>query len=122
LGGDLLDRSPSTICEHFTDLHELIKLKKEEFARKSLKKIYYTLITMESSSGKKPMKKAHKEKMEAQIKGKILDNIVPEKEDKGFDAKECCIVVETIREEYDVCFPFGIALLPNVEIEVLRFK
>jgi hypothetical protein len=76
---------------------------------------------MESSSGKRPMKKLHKEKMEAQIKEKILDNIVLEKE-KGFDAKKCHLVVETIGEEYDVCFPFGIALVPNVEIEVHKFK
>jgi hypothetical protein len=68
LGGDLLNQSPSTICEHFTNLHELIKLEKEESARKSLRIFYRTLITMASSSGKRPMKKPHKEKMEAQIK------------------------------------------------------
>jgi hypothetical protein len=51
-----------------------------------------------------------------------LDNIVLEKEDKGFDAKENHLVAKTIGEEYDVCFPFDIALMPNVEIEVHRFK
>jgi hypothetical protein len=45
-----------------------------------------------------------------------------EKKDKGFDAKECQLVAETIGKEYNVCFPFGIALVSNVEIEVHKFK
>ncbi len=59
---------------------------------------------VESLSGKQPTKKPHKEKIEAQKKEKILDNIVLEKEEKWFDVKECCLVVETIGEEYDVYF------------------
>ncbi len=51
-----------------------------------------------------------------------MDNIVLQKEEKGFDAKECCLVVETIGEEYDVYFLFGTPLVLNVEIEVYRFK
>jgi hypothetical protein len=57
-----------------------------------------------------------------QKKEKIMDNIVLQKEEKGFDAKECCLVVETIGEEYDVYFLFGTPLVLNVEIEVYRFK
>ncbi len=45
-----------------------------------------------------------------------------EKEEKGFYAKDCCLVVETIGEKYDVYFLFNTALVPNVEIEVYRFK
>jgi hypothetical protein len=76
---------------------------------------------MESSGGKRLTKKPHKEKMKAQKKEKISENIVLDKEDKGFDAKEC-LVVKTIGEEYDVCFSFGTTLVPIVEIEVHGFK
>jgi hypothetical protein len=77
---------------------------------------------MESLGKKIPMKKPHKEKAKAQNKEKILDNIVLEKEDKGFDSKECCLVAKTIGEKYNVCFLFGITPMPNVEIEVHIFK
>jgi hypothetical protein len=120
--GDFLNQSPTQICECFTNLHELIKLEKEESTKKSLRNIDCTLTIVESLGGKQPTKKFHKEKMEAQKKEKILDNIVLEKEEKGFDVKECCLVAETIGEEYDVYFLFSIALVPNVEIEVYRFK
>ncbi len=83
--GDLLDWSPTTIC--FTNLHELIKLEKEESARKSLRNFNRILTTVESSSGKRPMKKLCKEKTKAQNKEKILDIIVLEKDEKEFDAK-----------------------------------
>ncbi len=81
------DRSPTTICEHFTNLHELIKLEKEESTRKSLRNFNRILTTMESSSGKRPMKKLRKEKTKGQNKEKILDIIVLEKEEEKFDAK-----------------------------------
>jgi hypothetical protein len=42
---------------------------------------------MESSSGKRPMKKLRKEKTKGQNKEKILDIIVLEKEEEKFDAK-----------------------------------
>jgi hypothetical protein len=42
---------------------------------------------VESSSGKRPMKKLCKEKTKAQNKEKILDIIVLEKDEKEFDAK-----------------------------------
>jgi hypothetical protein len=51
-----------------------------------------------------------------------LDNIGLEKEDKGFDVKECRLVAETIGEKYNVCFSFGTTPMPNVEIEIHIFK
>ncbi len=117
-----MDRSPTQICESFTNLHELIDLVKEESAKESLRNINCILTIVASLGGKWPTKKPHKEKMEVQKKEKILDNIVLEKEEKGFYAKDCCLVTETIGEKYDVYFLFGTALMPNVEIEVYRFK
>jgi hypothetical protein len=120
--GDFLDQSPTQIYEHFINLHELIELEKEESVKESLRNIDCTLTIVESLGGKRPIEKTHKEKMEAQTKEKILDNFVLKNEEKGFDAKECCLVVETTREEYDVYFLFNTALVPNVEIEVYRFE
>ncbi len=60
------------------------------------------------------MKKPRKEKTKAQKKEKILKTIVLEKEEKGFDAKECHFVAKSIGEEYDICFLFGHTLVPNV--------
>jgi hypothetical protein len=63
--GDLLDWSPTTICEHFTNLHELIELEKEEFSKKSLRNFDRILTIVESSSRKRPTKKPHTEKNKA---------------------------------------------------------
>ncbi len=38
------------------------------------------------------------------------------KKDKGYDAKECCVVDKTIGKEYSMWFPFGHHLIPNVII------
>ncbi len=46
--GDLKDWSPSTICEQFTSLHELIELEKEEYARKSLRNLDYISTIVEN--------------------------------------------------------------------------
>lgn len=83
---------------------------------------YHILTTMESLGKKIPMRKPDKEKTKAQNKEKILDNIGLEKEDKGFDVKECRLVAETIGEKYNVCFSFGTTPMPNVEIEIHIFK
>jgi hypothetical protein len=42
------------------------------------------------------VKKPRIEKTKAQKKEKVLKNILLKKEEKGFDAKKCCFVVETI--------------------------
>ncbi len=94
--GDFLDQSPTQICERFTNLHELIKLEKEESIKESLRNIDCTLTIVESLGGNEPIKKQYKEKMGVQKKEKILDNIVLKKKEKGFDAKECCLVAKTI--------------------------
>ncbi len=111
---DLPDWSLAQIVEHFIDFHEIIELENEESTQKSLRNYNRTLISMENYNGKWLVKKPCKEKTKAQKKGKILKNIVLEEEEKGFDAKECCFVAETIGEKYDIYFSFGHIPMPNV--------
>ncbi len=68
------------------------------------------------------MKKPCKEKTKAQKKDKILKNIVLEKEQKGFDANKCHFVAKTIGKEYDICFSFGHTPMPNVQVNIHKFK
>ncbi len=59
--------------------------------------------------------------MEVQKKEKVSDNIVLKRSRKDLMQKNV-VLLQKPQEDYVVYFLFGIALVPNVEIEVYIFK